>query len=95
MSPRGWTPEDVAQYFIQHSGRRPSSLAALLTGRGAQPDPATVFWLQTMAALQRSLASTVLGEVRDQMAVDPTGTKAFQRGIQVLTRFSSRPGDLE
>jgi len=85
----------MAQYFIQHAGRRPSSLASLLTGRGAPPDPATVFWLQTMAALQRSLASTVLGEVRDQMAIDPTGNRAFERGVAILTRFSTRPCDLD
>jgi len=87
---------EVADALLdRYSGRRPSSIAALLEGRPATstPDTATHFWVSV--AVQRRLATRLHETIQDGLVADRTGNVAFQTVLETLGRWSRRPLDLE
>jgi hypothetical protein len=87
VPPRNFTPLQMADYLSDHVGRRPSTIAVSLEAT----DEATMFWLQTMAHLQQSIGSRLKTQLLDDLASDPTGRRAFDRGLAEVGRLARRP----
>ena len=89
--PRGFSPSEMAEFLILHSGRRPASIVRMLLPSAEVLDPATVFWVSTMAHLQRSLAARLRDRVADLVRIDPTGTAAYEEAMKDLSLWIRRP----
>ena len=95
--PGGLDAVEVGDALLdRHSGRQPSSIAALLEGRPgtSTPDPATHFWVSVAAHMQRRLATRIYETIQDGLAADRSGNVACQTVLEILGRWSRRPLDL-
>ena len=95
IPPRNCSTREMVDFFRQFPGRRPSSLARMLSGstQDAEVDPQLHYWMEVMAILQQSLAQSLLDDVRDCFAVDASGNRAFEHGISRLRDLARHPLD--
>jgi len=89
--PKGFSARQMADFMRDNLGRRPSSLASSL----GLADPASTFWLETLAHLQRSIGRDLTDEFQSCMQRDPSGRAAFDRGVDLLSALARRPLDAE
>ena len=69
--------------------RRPSAVAALLTG--PTPDPAAAYWLQVVAHLQRRMAATLHSVIDNASAAGRDDRHLLNSAAQVVARWAHRP----
>lgn len=95
IPPRNYSTREMVDFFRQFPGRRPSSLARMLSGspQDAEVDPQLQYWMEVMAILQQSLAQSLLDDVRDCFVVDASGNRAFEHGISRLRDLARHPLD--
>ena len=84
---RSFSPSVMADFLRDSIGRCPSFIAAFL----GTTDEATIFWLQTIAHLQKSIGTGLRTQLQDDLAFDPTGHTAFERGLAEVDRLAWRP----
>ena len=86
-------PRDMANFIRDHDGRRPTSLAQMVTATGQPVDPAVVYWMRTAAHLMRSVGGALLMVVQDALRADPTGQLGYERGVEAILRLTRHPLD--
>ena len=87
VPPRGFSPSEMSDFLRDRIGRCPSFIAASL----GTADEATLFWLQTIAHLQKSIGIGLRTQLQNDLASDPTGRTAFERGLAEVDRLARRP----
>jgi hypothetical protein len=90
--PRDLTPCEMAEFVELHMGRSPNTLMGLLMGPGNRSE-ATIYCLQTIAQVQRSIGRRLFDMIQDQMCADPSGARAFDAGLDACARLARRPLD--
>ena len=66
-------PRAMANFIRDRDGRRPTSLAQMVTATGLPLDPAVVYWMRTAAHLMRTVGGALLVVVQDALKADPSG----------------------
>jgi hypothetical protein len=87
----------MIDFFMEFSGRTPSSLTRMLNNASADAvvDQSLLFWMESMSRLQIRIARSLLNQVKDDLFIDPSGQRAFQHGIERLSELSRHPLDAE
>ena len=84
-------PGQMADWFLDRLGLRPSTLERALFPAGA--DPASNFWIRVLAELQRAIGRRLRDVIEDGLAADPTGRVAQDQAVNMICRLFRRPLD--
>ena len=90
---------EVADALLdRYSGRRPSSIAAVLEGRPATstPDPATHFWVSVAVHMQRRLATRLHETIQDGLEgniASPVRDQTVLNGLVKTSGQTTLDGD--
>ena len=91
--PRGFTPVEAVGFLLGVHGRRRPSTAAGFLFRTSSLYPASRWWTNVVAAVRRHLATELLIQVDDDVALDSSGLRAFQHARATLFEWVRRPLD--